>query len=437
MAHRSRRAATGPAHMLRISPFPFPIQNNAEQADLRGGRSPWFAAGKHPVHLELAENIKCDALIVGAGITGSLIAERLTRQGLDVVIIDREFPGRGSTAASTSMLLWEIDRSLTELTQLYGFERASRIYLASLHAVAGLKSLVLQNGIACEMRDKDSLYLAAGDTPKELREEHELRRRAGLPGEFLDHALLLDSFGIARAGAIVSPGAADSDPMQLARGLLELAVRRGARMFEAEATAYDAAARSVGVQLNNGHEIEARWVVLATGYVMPSIVHCAVHKASSSWAIATRPQPQNIWKGGALIWEDSKDYLYARTTVAGRIIIGGEDSDEVIEPDARDALIPEKAQLLTQKLSALWPMADPGIEFRWSGTFDTTSDGLPLIGPVPGARGIHAAYGYGGNGITFSFLAAQLIGDLIAGSTSPLLRDFALDRDDALTVHLS
>jgi glycine/D-amino acid oxidase-like deaminating enzyme len=45
-------------------------------------------------------------------------------------------------------------------------------------------------------------------------------------------------------------------------------------------------------------------------------------------------------------------------------------------------------------------------------------------------KGIYAAYGYGGNGITFSFLAAQLIGDLIAGSSSPLLSDFALDRDN-------
>ena len=35
-----------------------------------------------------------------------------------------------------------------------------------------------------------------------------------------------------------------------------------------------------------------------------------------------------------------------------------------------------------------------------------------------------AAYGYGGNGITFSYLAAHLIGDLIAGGTSPLLRRF-------------
>jgi glycine/D-amino acid oxidase-like deaminating enzyme len=409
--------------------------DDTEQADLRGGRSPWFAAGKHPVRLDLGENIKCDALIVGGGITGSLVAERLTRQGLDVVIIDRELPGRGSTAASTSMLLWEIDRSLAELTQLYGFERASRAYLASLHAVAGLKSLVLQLGLHCDVRDKDSLYLAAGNTSKELLEEHQLRRRAGLPGDFLDHAMLLDVFGITRAGAIVSPGGADADPMQLARGLLAIAVSRGARVFEAEAEGFDSAARSVGVRLQNGREIEARSVVLATGYVMPGIIQSTVQSVSSSWAIATAPQPQNIWKGGALIWEDSKDYLYARTTVAGRIIIGGEDSDEVIEPEARDSLIPEKSRLLAQKLTALWPIANADIEFRWSGTFDTTTDGLPLIGPVSGARGIYAAYGYGGNGITFSFLAAQLIGDLIAGATSPLLADFALDRDGASTVN--
>ena len=402
---------------------------DTEQADLRGGCSPWFKPIQNPASLDVRQSIKCDALVVGGGITGSLMAERLTRQGLDVIVIDRELPGKGSTAASTSMLLWEIDRSLGQLTQLYGFQRASRAYRASLEAVAGLKSLVLQLGLACEMREKNSLYLAAGDTGKELLEEHRLRERAGLPGHFLDHPLLLDAFGIARPAAIVSPGAADADPVQLSRGMLRTAVARGARVFQGEAVAYDAAPRAVHVQLDNGFEIEARSVVLATGYVMPDIVRSTVQKASSSWAIATRPQPQNIWKGGALIWEDSEKYLYARTTVAGRIIIGGEDSDEVIEPEARDRLIPAKETLLTEKLTALWPAAATDIEFRWAGTFDTTRDGLPLIGPVPGAKGIYAAYGYGGNGITFSFLAAQLIGDLIAGSSSPLLSDFALDRD--------
>jgi glycine/D-amino acid oxidase-like deaminating enzyme len=303
------------------------------------------------------------------------------------------------------MLLWEIDRSLAQLTETYGFQRASRAYLASLHAVTGLKLLVFRLGVACEMRDKNSLHLAAGDTNKELLTEHQLRQRAGLPGDFLDHRTLLDIYGIARAGAIVSPGAADADPMQLARGLLRVAVARGARVFNGEAIEFDTTARSVGVELKNGRQIEAQSVILATGYVMPAIIHSTVQTISSSWAIATRPQPLKVWKDGALIWENSKDYLYARTT----------------------------SGVLARKLAALWPVADVDIEFRWSGTFDTTSDGLPLIGPVPNAKGIYAAYGYGGNGITFSFLAAQLIGDLIAGSSSRLLTDFALDRDGGPT----
>src|ERR1700751_1707487 len=113
-----------------------------EQDDLRAGRSPGFAAAKQPPRLGVTENLKCDALIVGAGITGSLVAERLTRQGLNVIIVVRELPGRGRPGASPSMLRWEIHRPFRELCAAYGFERAARAYRASLDAVAGLKALV-------------------------------------------------------------------------------------------------------------------------------------------------------------------------------------------------------------------------------------------------------------------------------------------------------
>lgn len=402
-----------------------------EHADLRGGGSPWFAGQQHVPRRPLTEDIACDALIVGGGITGALMAEQLTRQGLDVVIVDRELPGRGSTAASTSMLLWEIDRSLHELTSLFGYERAVRAYRTSYEAVGGLKALVRTLDLRCDMRTKESLYLAASESAKELIEEHALRASAGLPGTFLDHKALLSEYDIARSGAIVSPGSADSDPLQLALGLLNIATSRGARLFEAETRAFDSAGHSVGVQLTDDRTIEARHVVLATGYVMPDIVQTTVQKPSSSWAIATKPQPDRLWRDGILIWEDSKDYLYARTTASGRIIIGGEDSDKIIDPDERDALIPAKARALTDKLAVLWPRAELAIDYRWAGTFDTTRDGLPLIGPVPGHPHLYAAYGYGGNGITFSYLAAQLIGGLIAGKRSPLLDDFALQRDMA------
>jgi glycine/D-amino acid oxidase-like deaminating enzyme len=47
---------------------------------------------------------------------------------------------------------------------------------------------------------------------------------------------------------------------------------------------------------------------------------------------------------------------------------------------------------------------------------------------VPGHPRLYAAYGYGGNGITFSYLASRLIGRLIAGHNERWYDDLAIDR---------
>lgn len=398
------------------------------QDELRSSRTPWKAP---PVHRHDAArgSFSCEVLIIGAGVTGALIAERLTRDGRDVVIVDREEPTQGSTLASTAMLLWEIDRPLGQLVALYGHERAVRAYQASFAAVRGLIGLVSRCGVVCELHRHDALYLAAEERADDLVAETALRNRAGLPSRFLDHLQLRERFGIARAGAILSGDAADADPAALAGGLLDVAIKRGARLRKGEATAFHNGLSKVAVGFDDGSEAEAQHVVLATGYVMPTIVKAHIQQVSSSWAIATAPQPQTLWPERALIWEASEDYHYARTTTDGRIIFGGEDDHALIEPDKRNAAIPDKARILAAKLQALWPRSSGRIDYEWSGTFDNTKDGLPLIGPIDGAPRICAAYGYGGNGITFSYLAAHLIATYVAGGTSPLLDDFAIGRD--------
>ena len=60
--------------------------------------------------------------------------------------------------------------------------------------------------------------------------------------------------------------------------------------------------------------------------------------------------------------------------------------------------------------------------------FGETVDGLPLIGPVPGHRHLFAAYGYGGNGITFSFLAARMLARQMRGLHEAWDERVALDR---------
>lgn len=404
---------------------------SARHDDLRGGTPPWGHGPQQPARPAIEKDLSCDVLVVGAGITGSLAAEHLVSQGRDVCIIDRQRPGFGSTLASTAMLLWEIDRSLTELTEIYGFERAANIYRRSVAATNGLIELVTAQGLSCGLRQRHSLYLAGNEIgERELLAEHNVRKRAGLPGDFLDHRGLAQAFELFREAAIVSPGSADANPLLLSKALLATARRKGARLFDAQALTYDNSGNTVVVGLDDGHVIDASHVVLATGYVMPDFVSSDLHKVASSWAIATPPQPPGaIWRDGALIWEASENYSYARSTPDDRIIMGGEDDDTIVEPDARDQLMPEKAKAILAKLHALWPKAASSAEFVWSGAFGTTSDGLPLIGRVPGHPRIYAAYGYGGNGITFSYMASRIIAALIAGNNQPWFDDFAIDRD--------
>ena len=78
-------------------------------------------------------------------------------------------------SASTSMLLWEIDRPLTSLAAAYGFERAKRAYRASFEAVDGLQRLVAELGIACELRQ----VAPGGWSPRRPQPERRPRTRKG------------------------------------------------------------------------------------------------------------------------------------------------------------------------------------------------------------------------------------------------------------------
>lgn len=405
------------------------LSGDAPQSDLRSGTSPWQAGLPRPAGEALARDTACDVAIIGGGITGALLAEHLTARGLTVLLVDRERPGFGSTLASTAMLLWEIDLSLHRLAALYGFARAADVYRRSFLAVAGLRELVLGLALPCALIPRDSLYLATAEiSPRLLQEERELRERAGLPGMLLDRDRLRGAFGFDRAAAILSPGAAEADPLSLCHALLGVAAARGTRLVRDEAIAFDGQGRRGLVQLASGRVIEAGHIVLATGYVMPECLRSDLHRIVASWALATEPQhPASLWPRRALVWEAAEDYVYSRTTTDGRIVIGGED--EAIEaPELRERLAPEKTRKLLARLTALVPAAGRGIGYAWSGAFGETADGLPLIGRVPGQPRLLAAYGYGGNGITFSFLASRLLGALIAGREERWFWHFAIDR---------
>lgn len=387
------------------------------QLDLRTGRPVWTAyRAPRIATAPLDRDLRTEVLVVGMGVSGAMIAEALTAEGHAVAVIDRRGPMLGSTAATTALVQFEIDQPLTVLSRQIGIGAAADAWRRSRLALLNLGTRIRELGIACSLAPRPSLYLAGNVlTGGPLRAEAEARRAIGLDATYLTASALRDAWGIERAGAILSHENLALDPRKLTSGLFAAAAERGARLHApVEATSLSHGSNGVDVATAAGPVISAERVVLATGYELVPGAPARGHRVISTWALATRRQPERIWPGPALIWEASDPYLYVRASHDGRVICGGEDEDFTDE-ESRDALIGEKTARIAAKLARLLPAIDTRPEFAWAGAFGTTATGLPIIAPVPRMPRIHAVMGYGGNGITFSRIAAELIATALRG----------------------
>ena len=398
--------------------------------DLRTGLSLWEAhPARGPASAPLDADLSTEVLVVGAGVSGAMIAQALAEAGREVVVIDRRGAARGSTMASTALLQYELDTPMTRLALIRGREATRRIWARSKLAVDAIRERAGRLGIEADLVERPSLYLAgdvldAGGLAKECDE----RRAAGFEVELLDRKAVKARFGLTREAAIVGYGNLEAEPRRLALAFLRDAVARGARLHApAELADFKRTNTGVAAATRQGPKIRARHLVLATGYEMPERVPAGAHELVSTWAIATKPQPRALWPERALIWEASDPYLYVRTTRDGRIVCGGED-EEFSDVETRDALLAEKTRKLEKALGRLIPGCDPTADFAWCGTFGASSDGAPSIGRVPRLPGVYACLGYGGNGTTFSMMAAQMISADILGSPDPDARLFGFTR---------
>jgi glycine/D-amino acid oxidase-like deaminating enzyme len=391
-----------------------------QKRDLRTGVTYWQSRPMPRVPAApLARDIRTDVLVVGAGISGALVAEALS-SSFAVVIADRRGPVKGSTPASTALVEYEIDTPLTDLAKKIGATKAARAWQRSHLALHALAARTRALGIRCDMVRRDNLYLAGnGLDAAGLRTETEARRAIGLETAFLPRKEVERRFGIRNRAALLAYDDVALDPRRLTGGYLRAALARGAVLYApVEIGEIETSASGVTAETAGGPTIRARHIVYCTGYELPTFVPHGRHKVMSTYAIATRPQRSHLWPEEVFIWEASDPYLYMRTTADGRAICGGED-EEFSDAEKRDALIDRKAAAIGRKLNRLFPQLDTEPAFAWAGAFGSTETGLPSIGAVPGKPHCWAVLGFGGNGITYSRIAADIISAALAGKNDP------------------
>lgn len=389
--------------------------------DLRTGRSLWADSPGLGVRTRpLDQAISVDVAVVGAGVSGAFVAHELARDH-SVAVLDRRPPLMGSTLASTAMLQWEIDLTLNALSRRIGPEKARRAYRRSRSAVDALKRIVAAEGIRCGLKPKQSLYLAGDEYGhRALEAEAEARAAMGLESRYIGPAALRETYGIDRTGAIVSDGSASADPARLAAGLLRRAGDAGAKTYS-PVEVLEAVSDPDGVTLltDAGHAVRAKQVVFCCGYEFPKGVPTPGAKVISSWALASKPRTRcPTWLRHMLVWEGSDPYLYFRMGGDGRLIVGGEDEASATAHED-EAKLKRKGETIATKLRALLPDVEFEADYAWAGAFGESATGLPQIGPVEGMDHVHAVMGFGGNGITYSVIASQIVGRALRGESDP------------------
>lgn len=396
---------------------------------LKAGYPFWLVKNGLPFTFpKLDHDIETDVAILGAGISGALVRYHLIQAGIKCTTIDARTIGLGSTCASTSLLQYEIDVPLYKLSDMIGRENAERSYHLCAHAINKLEDITKNVGIEYFEKKKSLYYAAAKKDVGWLKEEFEARLKAGFAVTWLEAEEVKEHYGFESYGAILSNLAAQTNAYMLTHCLLQHGYDENEIYDRSEVVDIKHSKDGVVLTTETGYTIKANKLIYATGYEAVDFVDEKIVDLLSTYAVISEQYNERpFWKDEVLIWNTADPYLYIRTTPDNRVLVGGRD-EKFSNSDKRDKLLKKKTKQLTEDIDELFPKLEFKEEFSWTGTFGSTKDGLPYIGPYHKLPNSYFALGFGGNGITFSLIAAEIITDLITGKENKDVELFRFGR---------
>ncbi|MGE6229216.1 NAD(P)/FAD-dependent oxidoreductase [Paenibacillus chitinolyticus] len=400
--------------------------------DLISGEPYWpHIQPETPRYPKLESDTECDILIIGGGVAGALAAYRLIQEGFTPMLVDSRDIAGGSTAVNTGIVHMFNDKTLTSCIHSFGEENGVAFYNLCGEAVRTLGEICRKEKLDAHFKQRDSLYLASDekDVPL-LTEEYRTLVKYGFQVEFLTPERITKKFSFTKPGAILTAEGAAINPYALVHGLIAASAAKGMKVYtHTEIVSRVDTRDGIVFTTRDRGSIRARFAVYSTGHESQHIRRNPNAKLLTTYSVVTKPlQEITGWHKECMIWETARPYLYLRTTGDGRIIIGGED-EPMMTAEERAARLAIKKDVLLHKAKELFPHLDLQAEYAWAGVFGATHDGYPMIGTQPGFPNSLFSLGYGGNGIVYSVLGAEIIASFAKGRRHPGESLFRFDRN--------
>ena len=367
-----------------------------------------------------------DIAIVGGGYVGLWTALELKQRdrAIDVVILEQDICGAGASGRNGGYALswWT---KAPSLRAKWGDETARDLILKSEAAIAGLAAFCDEEGIDAEYTKSGWVWGAFSKAHTGAWEQavqacreldvgdlHELNREAAV---HLSGTETLASAVLDRTAAMLHPG-------KLVRGLREAALRQGVIIYEHTRVRHFSRDRPARLVTDKGI-VKADKVILATNAwsaALPELSRSIV--VVSSDIIASSPIPDRLrnmqWLNRAGVNDSSQMVNYVRTTAEGRLLAGKGGLASAYGGRVNKTMFhsPERAHVVKRQLDKLYPeFSDVPVECSWSGPVDRSSDGLPLLGSLPGCKHIIYGIGWSGNGVGPSRIGGRALASLATG----------------------
>ena len=374
-----------------------------------------------------------DVVVVGAGVVGCSVAYYLAREGMKVILLEREAIGSGASAHATGSL------SLlgAEFSPGASFEMARASYAEFPELVSELESATRMDLL---YQRRPSLRLALDEEEVDLIEGLMAWQQPHVAMRWIDAEEVRSiepRLSHSIIGAVFEDESAQLDSYRFNIGLARGAELKGASILYREVTGLMSDGATItGVKTASG-DVHCGAVVLAAG---------TWSRSFTSWL--GFPVPVRPMKGErlllnypgeplpVLISSPKRGHMISRTdglTSVGST--GGRDYDqkELFLGEEFDRQPTETARLeLLQRAIDVFPDLERAeLVQQLAGSRPLSPDSKPIIGPVPGWEGVLLATGHTTKGIHLGPITGRIIADYIhRGSTEAVsdMGEFLPDR---------
>ncbi len=401
--------------------------------NLQSGKYYWpTTLPNPPKYPTLGSDLNCDVLIIGGGSSAAQSAYYLADSGLDVVVIEKNKIGSGSTSANTALIQYSGEKLFINLVNAFGKEYISRYLQLLKEAINEMEAATMKVEIDSEFYRRDTLYFAScKEDIQKLKEEYMLLKEHNFDLTFLEKNEIENRYPFSRDAAIYSYNDGEINPFKYTHALFDYVSNKGIRIYEhteMNGHHFDTELDQMIISTTSGYSIRANKVIFAAGYEGIDIKSEKKVSFVSTYNVTTTPVKDiSTWYKRTLIWETARPYIYMRTTADDRIIIGGLD-ENTIYPEDRDSKLMSKKDKLIEEFNKMFPTINVEPEFYLTGFYGGTADGLPIIGIYEEYPNSYFLFGFGDNGTVYSQMLAKIIAQDIVQGKSQDMELFLQDR---------